>query len=262
MGPDSRTRTPSGRTVPAPRGADAARVVGTSGEHTSVDFRIFIETGTTALAGVGIGSPSISGIGFLALFSSLAQAGVMDQLFRLLLAAAAVVFLAVEGVLLYAVFRSRHPSGSSTVPSVKPSPGLEIVWTLIPAVLVIVIAVFSFRVLAAQSGPGDGGGETPSSQDVAAAGRQVFFSYGCGACHTLKAVGAKGTTGPNLDGIGGWAGTVVPGMDAESFLTQSILVPGAYIASGFENGIMPANFSSRLSTAQLSGLVAFLMAQD
>jgi mono/diheme cytochrome c family protein len=32
-----------------------------------------------------------------------------------------------------------------------------------------------------------------------AAGKQIFTSAGCTSCHTLKAVGATGTVGPNLD---------------------------------------------------------------
>jgi cytochrome c6 len=31
------------------------------------------------------------------------------------------------------------------------------------------------------------------------AGKQVFTSKGCGACHTLKDAGATGTVGPDLD---------------------------------------------------------------
>jgi len=33
----------------------------------------------------------------------------------------------------------------------------------------------------------------------ATAGKAVFTSQGCGACHTLKDAGASGTIGPNLD---------------------------------------------------------------
>jgi mono/diheme cytochrome c family protein len=33
----------------------------------------------------------------------------------------------------------------------------------------------------------------------AAAGKQVFLTAGCKACHTLKDAGATGTVGPNLD---------------------------------------------------------------
>ena len=32
-----------------------------------------------------------------------------------------------------------------------------------------------------------------------ATGKQVFVSAGCGGCHTLKAAGASGTVGPDLD---------------------------------------------------------------
>ena len=42
---------------------------------------------------------------------------------------------------------------------------------------------------------------TPSGgvEGDAAAGKAVFASAGCGGCHTLKAAGASGTVGPNLD---------------------------------------------------------------
>jgi mono/diheme cytochrome c family protein len=33
------------------------------------------------------------------------------------------------------------------------------------------------------------------------AGKAVFASAGCGGCHTLKAAGASGTVGPNLDSL-------------------------------------------------------------
>ena len=44
---------------------------------------------------------------------------------------------------------------------------------------------------------------TPSGQEGgdAAAGKAVFASAGCGGCHTLKAAGASGNVGPNLDDL-------------------------------------------------------------
>jgi mono/diheme cytochrome c family protein len=44
---------------------------------------------------------------------------------------------------------------------------------------------------------GGGGGSAPEGD--AAAGKAVFTSAGCSGCHTLKAAGATGTVGPNLD---------------------------------------------------------------
>jgi mono/diheme cytochrome c family protein len=54
---------------------------------------------------------------------------------------------------------------------------------------------------------GTGTGEEPLTTTEAsgaptgdpAAGKAVFASAGCGGCHTLKAAGATGTVGPNLD---------------------------------------------------------------
>jgi mono/diheme cytochrome c family protein len=40
---------------------------------------------------------------------------------------------------------------------------------------------------------------TPAEGGNAAAGKEVFASAGCVGCHTLKAAGANGTVGPNLD---------------------------------------------------------------
>ena len=42
----------------------------------------------------------------------------------------------------------------------------------------------------------------------AAPGAQVFASAGCGSCHTLKAAGASGSIGPNLDEVRPAAATV------------------------------------------------------
>ena len=40
---------------------------------------------------------------------------------------------------------------------------------------------------------------TPAAPPVNAAGKAVFLTAGCSGCHTLKAAGAAGTVGPNLD---------------------------------------------------------------
>jgi cytochrome c553 len=44
-----------------------------------------------------------------------------------------------------------------------------------------------------------GGGNGGGASGDAAAGKAVFASAGCGGCHTLKAAGASGNVGPNLD---------------------------------------------------------------
>ena len=80
------------------------------------------------------------------------QAQMVDRLFRLLMGIATVIFVAVEGALVYAVVRFRRRAGDDTDgPAVHGSTTLEAVWTAIPALIVIVIAFVSFRVLAASA---------------------------------------------------------------------------------------------------------------
>ena len=54
---------------------------------------------------------------------------------------------------------------------------------------------------AAETGGGttEGGTTTEAPAGDAAAGKQVFASAGCVACHTLADAGSTGTVGPNLD---------------------------------------------------------------
>lgn len=73
---------------------------------------------------------------------------VIDRLFRFMMGIAVVVFLIVEGALIYAVLRFRQkPGDERDAAPIHGNNTLEIVWTLIPAVIVAVIGVYSYRVL-------------------------------------------------------------------------------------------------------------------
>lgn len=82
------------------------------------------------------------------------------------------------------------------------------------------------------------------------AGKSVFASAGCGGCHTFAPAGSTGTIGPNLD-------EVLEGQDPES-VRESIVNPDAKVSEGFSAGVMPKNFSQKLSEQELADLVAFL----
>jgi mono/diheme cytochrome c family protein len=73
-----------------------------------------------------------------------------------------------------------------------------------------------------------------------AAGKAVFASAGCKACHTLKAAGATGTVGPNLDQL-------KPAYDK---IVHQVEVGG---------GPMPA-FKGTLTTKQIQDVSAFVFA--
>ena len=84
-------------------------------------------------------------------------------------------------------------------------------------------------------GGGSGGG---ASHGDATAGKAVFSSAGCSGCHTLKAAGATGTVGPNLDQL-----------NPPFAIVQHQVINGG--------GAMPA-FKGQLSPKQIADVAAFV----
>ncbi|MBI4319740.1 MAG: cytochrome c [Chloroflexi bacterium] len=87
-------------------------------------------------------------------------------------------------------------------------------------------------------------------------GKAVFSdpNAGCFLCHAVN--GSGGTRGPDLTHVGTAAANRKPGMSAEDYLKESILNPGAYVVSPYDN-IMPP-FANRLSPEAMSDLIAYL----
>lgn len=81
-------------------------------------------------------------------------------------------------------------------------------------------------------------GAKKSSAAGQTSGSAVFASAGCSGCHTLKAAGAGGTIGPNLDQ-----------------LRPSAAAVSAIVRSG--GGAMPA-FSGKLSDAQVAAVASYV----
>lgn len=143
-------------------------------------------------------------------------------------------------------------------------PGKRLGLFLVVVVLLTIAQLAAVEKFAAEPSEAAGGGETttttttttpttttsPAPTGDAAAGKTVFTSSGCAACHTLKAANATGTVGPNLN-------KTLPDKDA-AFIHTSIVDPNAYIAPGYSKGIMPENFGTQLSSKQLDDLVAFV----
>src|SRR4051812_27776260 len=102
------------------------------------------------------------------------------------------------------------------------------------------------------AGGGGGGGQAaaPDAKALFTNGKDSTGATPCGACHTLSEAATNGTTGPNLD-------QVLKGKDA-AFVKQSIVQPDAEIAKGYAKGIMPPNYGSTLSGAEVDALVKFL----
>jgi mono/diheme cytochrome c family protein len=99
--------------------------------------------------------------------------------------------------------------------------------------------------------------QPPAPPGNAAAGKAVFTSSGCVACHTFKPAGSTGTTGPDLDKLAADAQKANRG-PLPVYVEESIVDPNAYVVPGFQPGIMPPNFGQMLKKQQIADLVAFL----
>ena len=74
------------------------------------------------------------------------------------------------------------------------------------------------------------------------AGALIFTSNGCSACHTFTPIpAATGKVGPSLDDLTAAAKTA--GQPLEDYIRQSIVDPNAYIAPGYQPGVMPTTYN-------------------
>ncbi|MBX7212848.1 MAG: c-type cytochrome [Thermoflexales bacterium] len=90
----------------------------------------------------------------------------------------------------------------------------------------------------------------------AANGKMLFASNGCSSCHAI----AKDVklVGPSLYGIWNTAATREKGVDAKSYLYESITKPNAFVVDGYTQNIMPSTFAQALSAQQMADLLAYL----
>jgi mono/diheme cytochrome c family protein len=120
-----------------------------------------------------------------------------------------------------------------------PTPVLPIAGGLLFAVLIgawYTSAIWLYR-QSAPAKPAEASSPVPPGAN-ASAGAKVFASAGCGSCHTMKAAGASGQIGPNLD-------ETRPGFEQ----VRSKVEQGG--------GGMPA-FGSQLSAQQIQDVAAFV----
>ncbi len=123
-------------------------------------------------------------------------------------------------------------------------------------------------VAAVASRPGKDTGALAAAGGVqgtsAAAGKQVFTGVGgCGSCHTLAAAGTTGVAGPNLDqrlraDCATAQSKQVRGATLQKCIETAITKPYSYIPSGYQSGVMPANFAQSLKPNEIQALVNFL----
>jgi len=112
-------------------------------------------------------------------------------------------------------------------------------------------ALFALALLALSACSTSGSAESPQVE----AGKQTFQAY-CSACHLTE--GDQVLVGPSMTGLGSRAGNTVAETDAEAYIRESILDPGAHVNEGFAN-VMPNIYGATLTEEDLDALVAYLL---
>jgi mono/diheme cytochrome c family protein len=80
----------------------------------------------------------------------------------------------------------------------------------------------------------------------------------CANCHAIRP-GEPANIGTNLSNIGNRAGSTVDTQSAQEYLRTAIVDPDAYLAGGFQEGIMYRRYGDVLTAAQIDDLVAYML---
>ncbi|MBD2384692.1 cytochrome c oxidase subunit II [Cylindrospermum sp. FACHB-282] len=120
------------------------------------------------------------------------EATLVDGLFNTMMIVSTGIFLLVEGVLIYCAFRYRQrPGDNEDGPPIEGNVPLEILWTAIPAIIVLGISVYSFEVY------NDIGGFDPHSIHEAPMTQESMTMPGTAIAATLS--DTPPSTEPNLN---------------------------------------------------------------
>jgi cytochrome c oxidase subunit 2 len=132
--------------------------------------------------------------------------------------------------------------------------------TMRQTVRVISAADFDAWVEEQQKGDEDGG-MAAAGGDPLEAGRKIFTDTGCNACHTLADAGSTATVGPELDDLAAQAAKYAKqqGQTPAEYVKNSIEDPNAFVVPGFQKDLMPKDYGSQLSPAEIDTLVEYLL---
>ena len=98
--------------------------------------------------------------------------------------------------------------------------------------------------------PAGGAAADVAGEKLFVSGNPATGATACGACHALKAAGTTAATGPNLD-------EMLTKDDAAAIM-EMIVDPNKEIVPGYSKGIMPANYATTLTKAELAALVKYI----
>jgi mono/diheme cytochrome c family protein len=92
--------------------------------------------------------------------------------------------------------------------------------------------------------------------------QELFVSMGCVGCHNMNLPQDeqnRGPVAPNMGNLYETAGTKVPGEDGPTYVHASIVNPNAFINEGYTAGIMPQNFTEKMSEDEIQSLVDWIL---
>ena len=88
--------------------------------------------------------------------------------------------------------------------------------------------------------------------------QELYLSMGCQGCHSLDDPDTV-LAGPYQGDLHETAGTRVEGQTAEEYVYNSIVAPNDYIVEGYVPGVMPQDFSERMSEEEILGLTTWML---
>lgn len=103
---------------------------------------------------------------------------------------------------------------------------------------------------------------TPEPSSGPRTPQQLFTAMGCVGCHKLdqpQTAQNIGAPGPNLGNLYELAGSMVPGQDAAAYVHTSIVDPNAHVVEGYMAGIMPQDFSTKMTEDEINSLVQWIL---
>src|SRR5262245_196965 len=123
-----------------------------------------------------------------------------------------------------------------------------------------ILLVVGLLVLVACGGGGAAGGDVAGGQKIFSGATPIAGGNApaCITCHAVEPGQQRGS-GQNLSNIGYRAGITVPGQSAEQYIRTSIVDPDAYLAGGYQEGIMYRGYGRDLTPQQIADLVAYLL---
>jgi len=88
----------------------------------------------------------------------------------------------------------------------------------------------------------------------AAIGERLIAETDCATCHLI----GEGRTAPLFDGLASVAGGRRSSLNAEQYLYEAIVFPGAHLVDGYANA-MPNNYGERFSFVDIGHMIAYLL---